>query len=150
MVGRRWSRQLARWVTGALAVLALTASLTAGAFAQVPSPDRTPPTFAGLKSATTCIAGPIGGQTARYQLSWDPATDDVTPSRKIIYDIYQAKEPGGEDFSSATYTSHRGATNFTTPPLPAAEPVYFVVRARDRAGNRDANQVERQGVNLCV
>ena len=141
---------MARWVTETLALLALLGALAAGALAQVAGPDRTPPAFAGLESATTCIAGPIGGQTARYQLSWDPATDDVTPSRKILYDIYQAKEPGGEDFSSATYTSHRGATNFTTPPLPATEPVYFVVRARDRAGNRDANQVERQGVNLCV
>ena len=81
---------------------------------------------------------------------WDPATDNVTPSTKIVYEIYQATKPGGEDFSSATYTTRRGATSFATPPLPADELFYFVVRARDRAGNRDANQVERQGVNLCL
>ena len=34
--------------------------------------------------------------------------------------------------------------------LPADETFYFVVRARDRAGNRDSNPVERQGVNMCV
>ena len=124
--------------------------MAAGALARVATPDRTPPTFAGLESATTCIPGPIGGQTASYRLSWDPATDGVTPSRKIVYDVYQASEPGDEDFSSATYTTSRGATSFTTQPLPADESFYFVVRARDRAGNRDANQVERQGVNLCV
>jgi hypothetical protein len=94
--------------------------------------------------------GPIAGQTASYHLSWNPATDDVTPSTKIVYDIYQATKPGGEDFASATYIARRGATSFTTPPLPADEFFYFVVRARDRAGNRDANQVERQGANICV
>ena len=150
MVGHRWSRQLARWVTGTVALLALTGALATAALAQVASPDRTPPTFAGPESATTCVPGPIAGQTASYHLGWDPATDDVTPSTKIVYDIYQATKAGGEDFSSATYTARHGATSFTTPQLPADEAFYFVVRARDRAGNRDANEVERQGVNLCV
>ena len=36
--------------------------------------DDQPPTFAGLESATTCIAGPAGGQTARYTLRWAPTT----------------------------------------------------------------------------
>jgi hypothetical protein len=58
--------------------------------------DHTPPTFAGLTSATTCIPGPIGGgRTASYNLSWDPATDNVTPSKKIVYDVYQANTSGG-------------------------------------------------------
>lgn len=150
MVGHRWSGRLARWVTGTFALLALTGALTAGALARVASPDRTAPTFAGLESATTCIAGPTGGQSTSYQLSWAAATDDVTPSTKIAYDIYQATKPDGEDFSSATYTVRHGATTFATPPLPADQAFYFVVRARDRAGNRDSNQVERRGVNLCV
>ena len=78
-----------KWVTGTIALLALAGALAAGALARVATPDRTPPTVAGLESATTCIPGPIGGQTTSYRLSWDPATDDVTPSRKIVYDIYQ-------------------------------------------------------------
>ena len=72
------------------------------------------------------------------------------PSTKIVYDIYQATKSGGEDFSSPTYTVRHGATSFATPPLPVETTFYFVVRARDRAGNRDSNEVERQGVNLCV
>jgi hypothetical protein len=113
--------------------------------------DRIPPTFAGLKSATTCIPGPIGGgRTSSYHLSWDPATDNVTPSGKIVYDVYQASTPGGENFSAPTYTTAAGATSFDTPPLAADKSFYFVVRARDRAGNRDSNKVERQGQNLCV
>ena len=113
--------------------------------------DHTPPTFAGLKSATTCIPGPIGaGRTSRYHLRWNPATDNVTPSSKIVYDVYQAPRSGGEDFSTPTYTTPAGATSFNTPPLPADKYFYFVVRARDQAGNRDSNTVERRGVNLCV
>jgi hypothetical protein len=135
---------------GAIAVLVLTAALAADASARVATPDRTPPKFAGLDSATTCVPGPVAGQSASYELRWDAATDDVTPARKIVYDIYQATTSGGEDFSSATYTTRRGVTTFTTPPLPADESFYFVVRARDRAGNRDSNLVERQGVNPCV
>ena len=149
MDGVRRSAWIARWVAG-IASLALTAVPASGAPARVASPDRTPPKFAGLKSATTCVPGPIGGQSTSYHLGWEAATDNVTPSTKIVYDIYQATSRGGEDFSSATYTARRGATSFATPALPADEVFYFVVRARDRAGNRDSNQVERQGVNLCV
>jgi DNA-binding beta-propeller fold protein YncE len=113
--------------------------------------DRTPPTFAGLESATTCIPGPIGGGTSStYHLGWDPASDNVTPSSEIVYDVYHATKPGGEDFSTPTYTTPAGATSFTTPPLPADKTHYFVVRARDQAGNRDSNAVERAGQNLCV
>jgi hypothetical protein len=113
--------------------------------------DHTPPSFAGLKSATTCIPGPIGGgRTTRYNLRWDPATDNVSPSKKIVYDIYQANKSGGEDFSKPTYTTSAGATSFTTPPLATDKYFYFVVRARDQAGNSDSNRVEREGQNLCL
>jgi hypothetical protein len=103
-------------------------------------------TFAGLKSATTCIGGPVI-RPSRYTLSWEPATGDRTPSRKIVYSIFQASKSGAEDFSKPTYTTSAGATSFVTPLVPA--PVYFVVRARDRAGNEDSNTVEREGLNLC-
>jgi hypothetical protein len=115
------------------------------------SNDQTPPRFAGLKSATTSVPGSIGGgATAPYHLSWDPATDNKTPSGRIVYDIFQANSSGGENFPAPTYTTSAGATAFTTPPLPADKIVYFVVRARDKAGNEDGNKVERQGENLCV
>jgi len=113
--------------------------------------DDQPPAFAGLESATTCIPGPVGGgQTTSYTLRWKAAADNVTRPKKIVYDVYQASAPGSEDFSAPTYTAPAGATSFMTPPLPADQAVYFVVRARDRAGNSDANKVEHQGVNVCV
>jgi len=138
---------LARGTTSTAVLLALTAALATSVLG---SRDQTPPTFAGLKSANTCIPGPIAGQTTSYQLSWDQATDDVTPSTMIVYDVYQATKAGDEDYSSPTYTVRHGATTFTTSPLPADQVFYFVVRARDRTGNSDENTAEREGVNLCA
>ncbi len=114
--------------------------------------DRTPPVFAGLESAVTCIPGPAGGptRTSSYRLTWPAAHDDVTPAAGLVYDIYQANVPGGEDFSTPTYTADAGSTSYLTPALPDDRAYYFVVRARDRRGNRDTNTVERRGTNLCL
>lgn len=113
--------------------------------------DRTPPVFDGLTSATTCIPGPVGPpRSSPYSLRWSAASDDLTPPSKIVYDVYQASKPGGEDFSAPTYTTAPGATSFTTPPLSSSQTWHFVVRARDQAGNRDSNRVERVGQNLCL
>jgi hypothetical protein len=114
--------------------------------------DRTPPVFGGLEAATTCIPGPAGGATrsSPYNLKWSPAKDAVTPAGELVYDVFQTNVAGTETFSKPTYTTQPGATTFTTPPLPDDAPYYFVVRARDRAGNRDANRVERLGANLCL
>jgi CARDB len=114
--------------------------------------DRRSPKFAGLERATTCIPGPATEPpiSSRYGLQWQAASDDTTPATKLAYDIYQSTTPGAENLNKATYTSEPGAMSFTTPPLPADAAYYFIVRARDEAGNRDANRVERVGMNLCV
>jgi hypothetical protein len=91
-----------------------------------------------------------GRRESRYTLQWNAATDDTTNASQLVYDVYQASVSGGESFSEPTYVSTPGATSFTTPLLPDDTPYYFVVRARDAAGNRDANSVERLGMNLCV
>lgn len=130
----------------AMAALVLSAPAQAGR-----RKDHVPPAFAGLASATTCVPGPVGGGiSSSYHLAWEAATDNVTRSRRIVYEIYQSSKPGGEDYSHPTYAAARGVTKFDTPKLPSTETFYFVVRARDRAGNEDSNTVEREGVNLCV
>ena len=134
----------------ALLLLAFLTALASLSSAGAMTRDRRPPRFDGLNSAITCIPGPIGGgRTTVYHLSWDAATDNVTRSRRIVYDVYQATTPGAEDFSKPTYTTPAGVESFDTPLLPTDESFYFVVRARDRAGNRDSNTVEREGLNLC-
>lgn len=106
--------------------------------------DTTAPVFAGLQKASAC--SPIV-RPWPYELTWQAATDDVTPSSQIVYDIFLSHTPGGEDFSHPTWTTAPGVTKFETPPL--NEPSYFVVRARDRAGNEDQNTVERLGEDPC-
>jgi hypothetical protein len=126
-----------------LLVLFALVLLVAPPAAEARSRDQTPPKFGGLVSAITCIPGPIwGGRTTSYHLSWE--------RHWIVYYIYIATEPGGQDFSQPYNWTPRGATSFDTDPLPVEQKFFFVVRAQDRAGNIDTNTVEREGQNLCV
>ena len=145
MAATRWTARI-----GCLSAFVLLASAGTHAGGR----DRTPPLFAGLRSATTCIPGPVGGgeRMSSFRLVWPAAKDNVTRPSRIAYDIYQTTSPNGENFSRATYTTRRGVTSFVTPQLPSTETdtYYFVVRARDAAGNRDRNRRERPGRNLCL
>jgi hypothetical protein len=135
-------------VLAGLPAMVVTALLVVGP-APALATDTTPPLFEGLQSAWTCIPGPVGaGGKAHYHLNWNAAKDDVTPSSEIAYKIYRATTPGGENFSRRTYRTV-GATSFETPLLPTGKTFYFVVRARDRAGNEDSNTIEKEGQNLC-
>ena len=111
---------------------------------QPPSGGGTPPSFEGLQGAFAC--SPIA-RPWPFELTWKAATDKVTPSSQIVYDIFLSHTHGGEDFSHPTWTTAPGVTGFETPPL--SEPSYFVVRARDQAGNEDQNTVERIGEDPC-
>jgi hypothetical protein len=112
--------------------------------------DTIPPTFGGITSAFACTPGPQRpGQTTPYTLSWTAASDDRTPSSQIVYDVYLASTAGAEDFSTPTWTTPPGVTSFRTPGLPSHGTAYFVVRARDQAGNEDGNTVERRGIDPC-
>jgi hypothetical protein len=115
------------------------------------SGDISPPNFAGLSKAFACTPGPQRpGETTPYNLSWQPASDDTTPASGIVYDIYYTTRAGGEDFAQPTWTTLAGATSFRTPGLPAHGSAYFVVRARDAAGNEDRNSHEVVGVDPCL
>ncbi len=110
--------------------------------------DTTPPRFAGLKSAIQCVPGPERPhERIPVHLSWNAATDNVTPSSRIMYEIYSAARAGGENFARPEWAL-RGVTQFETPSVGLGE--FFVVRARDQAGNADHNRVERQAVSPCV
>jgi hypothetical protein len=109
------------------------------------------PTFAGIKSAFACTPGPQRpGETTPFTLTWDAATDPVTPSDEIVYNVYESGTPGGENFASPTWTTAPGVTSFRTPGLPSPGTFYFVVRARDQAGNEDRNTVELPGSDPCL
>ena len=64
---KRRERRVASLVSPQFLVFALAVLLAIAADAQ--ARDRKPPIFAGIKSATTCIPGPIGpGRTSSYHL----------------------------------------------------------------------------------
>lgn len=109
----------------------------------LPEGDTTPPTFGGLVSATAL------SQTT-VELTWDPATDDVTPSSNILYYIYLALMSGGQNYTTPTYVSVPGATSYNVPGLSQGMTYYFVVRARDEANNIDSNTVERSATTDFV
>jgi len=100
------------------------------------TPDGTPPAFGGLSSAVALSPNSI-------QLSWSPATDNASLSGSIVYLIYKAASSGGQNFSSPDFTTSAGATSYTVAGLGPSTTYFFVVRARDEAGNIDQNIVEK-------
>ena len=116
-----------------------------------PGGDETPPVFAGLERAVACTPGPQRlGETTPFSLSWQPASDNRTPAAGIVFDVYVASQADGENFSRPTWTTPPGVTRFRTPGLPSHARAYFVVRARDAAGNEETNSREVAGVDPCL
>ena len=137
-------------VRGILGRFALNIKDTSSGPPMPPSADITPPSFTGLQRAFACTPGAQRpGQTTPYTLTWQAATDDVTPSSQIVYDVYLAATPGGEDYSKPTWTTAPGVTTYRTPGLSSHGSFYFVVRARDSAGNEAHNTSEQRGVDPC-
>jgi hypothetical protein len=100
------------------------------------SADTKAPTFAGATSAESADG-------ARVKLSWAAATDDLSKPEGISYLVYYATDPGKKPSAIPFAVSAPGATSIVTPPLPATKTkYYFVVRARDAAGNVEANTTE--------
>jgi hypothetical protein len=108
------------------------------------------PTFAGLITAMTCsVTTPRPELKSRvFTLHWDAATDPVTPSAGIVYEIFYSATPGGENYSTPLVSTPAGTTTYSVS-VAAAGAAYFVVRARDQAGLEDQNTAERQGVSVC-
>lgn len=96
--------------------------------------DEQPPVFAGAASATPLASA--------IRIDWEPADDDTSPASAITYLVYQAERSGGQDLTEPTAVTAPGATSFTAGALPASTELFYVVRARDEAGNIDANTVE--------
>jgi hypothetical protein len=94
-----------------------------------PAADTTPPTFAGLTSATTAGSGAIA-------LAWGPAMDTQTPADAMTYLVFMSSSPGAENFATPVAVSDPGVTTITIEHLAGATQLrYFVVLARDAAGN---------------
>lgn len=97
--------------------------------------DSQPPVFAGLSQAMVLDDGDV-------ELTWEPATDDVTRPSRIVYAIYAASREGGHDFTKPFGYTPAGATGAVLHGLVPSQDFYWVVRAVDEAGNQDDNVVE--------
>ena len=103
--------------------------------------DDTPPNFAGLQGAVDAQTG------GTVTLNWIAATDPDTvhsnsdPSLPITYYIFYSTTSGGQNFMSPDASATGTTTDITG--LTNGVQYYFVVRARDSAGNQETNTVER-------
>ncbi|MFT6628194.1 MAG: hypothetical protein ACJA1R_001455, partial [Flavobacteriales bacterium] len=93
--------------------------------------DMTPPEFTGVERVSLTAY-------EYYELSWLAATDDVSESSAIVYEVYHLVEPYEEltDDNSPILVTEPGATEaaFSN----EAEAGRYYVRAIDEAGNRSA------------
>jgi chitinase len=96
--------------------------------------DITPPTFGGLVSATAA------GTSAT--LAWVAGSDTVDPPSALTYSVYVATTTFAEDFTKPPAYTGKGS-GITINGLKPSTKYFFVVRARDTAGNEDANVVEK-------
>jgi hypothetical protein len=96
-------------------------------------PDSNPPAFSGVESALDAGTG------GAVDLFWSAASDPEG-SEPVSYVVYQATEPGGQDFGNLTQVTLD--TQYTATGLTDGVAYYFVVRARDTYGNEDSNTVE--------
>ncbi|HWZ90770.1 MAG TPA: fibronectin type III domain-containing protein, partial [Polyangiaceae bacterium] len=99
------------------------------------SRDKVPPVFAGVTSASTM-------SDTRIALSWDAATDNVTAPERISYVVYAGNKSGAEDFSKPFAIVPSGSGGALMSELEPGANYFFVVRARDEAGNEDKNTKE--------
>jgi hypothetical protein len=104
------------------------------------SSDVTAPAFDGVQTAT------VDGIKRTVVLSWNPATDDTTATANIVYDVFESKVENQHDFDAPPRaTSAPGATSVKIENLEPRTRLYWVVRARDQARNRDLNFKELFG-----
>jgi hypothetical protein len=118
------------------------------------SPDITPPIFGGLINATAT-------STTAIELAWNAAEDDTTPASDMEYLIFQSTSSGSYDFMNPTYvvpaasistlvTGNTTGLSYTVSGLNPCTDYFFVVRARDGAGNTDDNAEEFSTTTECI
>jgi len=128
---------------GATDIDLLSRWIAAGAPGCNTGADTTAPAFDGAKAAE--------GQAHAINLTWEAAIDDVTQPEEIVYLVYQATQAGAQDFTQPpVLETAPGATSVVVGGLAVSTQYFYVVRARDAAGNTDLNSEEITATTLAV
>ena len=92
--------------------------------------DNIPPVFGGIQTVEIASLTSI-------VLVWEPATDNFTPEEAMAYEVCVTTECGGCDGANfaATHTVGGGGLEQPISGLDPDTRYYFIVRARDQAGN---------------
>ncbi|MCX7958568.1 MAG: fibronectin type III domain-containing protein, partial [Deltaproteobacteria bacterium] len=98
--------------------------------------DTKAPQFGGISGITLNFPESI-------KLSWAPAKDDVTPENKIVYLICMSETTGECAKNFSQKHSATGVTNYQITGLTEGKKYFFIIRARDEAGNTDTNTNEK-------
>ncbi len=98
--------------------------------------DKTAPQFEGIGSVTLNFPESV-------KLGWSPAKDNVTPESAITYLICISESKGECLNNFSDKKSVTGVLSYQITDLIEGKTYYFVVRARDEAGNTDTNSVEK-------
>jgi len=77
--------------------------------------------------------------TFTADLSWTPATDNLSKPKNIVYDVFLSETSGEFDLESKPFaTSPPGASGLTLTELSSNTNYYLIVLARDEGENRSA------------
>lgn len=107
------------------------------------SPDTVPPQFAGALFVDF-IPDAAGSSAGKARITWAPATDDKSGASEIAYEVYESVTPGGEDFAGVPKVTVTGTNTAEVTPVDYTISHFYVVLARDKAGNKNPNKVERK------
>jgi|GEM_PF-1288804 len=110
-----------------------------GQLTQAYTLDNTYPTFAGVTSATA-------NSSTQITLAWSAATEAT--STPVIYDVCRSTTAGACNSSFTVYV-YTTALGFINTGATTRTNYYYVVRARDFAGNREANTVQVSARTWC-
>ncbi|MEM6533351.1 MAG: fibronectin type III domain-containing protein [Myxococcota bacterium] len=98
-----------------------------------------PPVFSGLETASAL-------DDTAVRLTWSEAIDGVDSPASLEYLVFASSNANTQEFAMPVATVTRASeitvTSAEVPDLAAGAELFFVVRARDRSGNTDHNEVE--------
>jgi hypothetical protein len=105
--------------------------------------DGAPPVFGGVDALVKNVTA------NSVELTWTAASDDKSTPDQIVYDVFQATSSGAQVFDMPPIASSEpGATSIKLSNLAANQGLFWVVRARDKAGNQSQNVQEATAKTL--